>query len=98
MIDYNHPIILRMKDLYRDGNNAFEIALVHLDHPIFRSELLGKANDKLETARTEISHLIEQMRNATDLPAEDRDYYIPFMEEHLTNVHGWYEKTQRFLE
>ena len=98
MIDYNHPIISRMKEVYRDGNNAFEIALVHLDNPRFRSELLGEAKGKLETAKTEISQLIEQMRDATDLPVEDRYDYLLFMEEHFTNVYGWYEKTQRFLE
>jgi hypothetical protein len=64
-------------------------------------DLLGKIKNKflhvqfaeaaryLKEDRQRIIKLIERMRMAQDLPPEDRDYYIPFMEHHLHNFDDW---------
>lgn len=99
IIDYKHPLIDRMKELYRDGRDTYELAdyfrANRLRTPKDLVNSFTEASGKLDAAKSGISQLIEQMKVADDLPAEDRDYYVPFMGSHLENIENWHKDAQR---
>lgn len=95
-VDYEHPLILEMKKVYRKGYEAYEnfLRIGSLDgfSERFPKEVekdKGLTLDALTVAKSIIPELIEDMRIATDLPEEDRVYYVPFMEDHLANIERW---------
>ncbi len=98
MIDYQHRLIQDMKQKYRAGRDAYEEACIR--SKIWRAnkvQLFTEAAQALQSAQTDITDLIAQMESATDLPTEDREYYVPFMQGHLQNITQWYETAQQYL-
>ncbi|MBI2043714.1 hypothetical protein HYT25_04975 [Candidatus Pacearchaeota archaeon] len=96
-IDYQHPLILKMKNLYKEGYEAQDLifSILNSEGPGWR-ERRRKATDiareKLHEALMQIPELINKMRDAKDLPEDERNYYVPFMGEHLESIRGWFER------
>ena len=92
-VDYQHPLVLEMKRFYRGGRDAYEEFLsvsgsVPLPQKLIE-ESHHKALDSLTTAQSQIPMLMEQMKSATDIPQENREYYENFMGNHLADIQTW---------
>ncbi len=95
--DYEHDLIGKMKEIYREGYYAQDEI-----YSTYNSEGSGWgerkrnavkiAREKLEEALIGIPELMEEMKNAEDLPRDERDRYVQFMQQHLDNIHNWFEK------
>ena len=106
VIDYKHPIVQKMKTTYREARDAYEDAAD--SYKRYRKKR-GVSKEKaledyesavglLGTAKSKIAGLIDKMKEATDLSKEDRDYYVPYMGNYLTNISKWLEEAKPVLE
>lgn len=92
MIDYQHPIIKEMKEAYGEGNTAFEEARWQKNNRgKFGADPLkaAEAGQKLRAAEKKVSQLKTRMLAATDLPSDEREHYVPFIESHRANLEKW---------
>lgn len=98
-IDYQHPIILKMKRLYNKAGDTYE----EIERERRRREpgadrgfiqkpdkefiaFYAKGVETLKAIPPQIALSIEKMKQATDLPEKDRDYYLAWMPTYLKNI------------
>jgi len=91
MIDYQYPIMKRMKQAYSTARASFERA----DNSYRRKlgdvkDALNLALRNLETAKAQILELIGEIEAATDLSEDDRRDYISEFNVHLGTIDTWH--------
>jgi len=99
-IDYQHPLVRGMKEVYRKGHEAQDEISSTFNSGGFgweerRRKTIGIARKELNEALTQIPELINKMKVAEDLPEDERNYYVSFMGEHLENIQRWFDRLSK---
>ena len=99
-IDLNHPIIVKMKEVYQRAHSANTDSYMNRNNIIEHSKKKKLFENYLNTiikVKKEIEQLIKKMAAETTIPSKVRASYIAFMKQHLKNVDGWLDETNKLF-
>ena len=93
MIDYNHPIVVEMKKLYKNSRSLYEFTWEKTrergwSHEELKAEF-DKASLDLTSSTAAIKGLIKKIGETEDIPNKDKEEYKLFFEGHISNLEVW---------
>lgn len=97
MGEFDHPVFREAMGIYHSARDAYEHGIMSMPYRKDAGKLVD-ISDKLAAALQGIKQHVQMVKDAADLPADQRDNLVTIMSGYLGNVKDWQKKAQTYLK